>query len=67
MRISLQRILLVVLVGVAVLYFRYNAVDHRLTPSLAWDALLWLSSAGLVVVGFWTVWQKLASLVAAAL
>lgn len=61
-----QAIMLAAL-GVAVLYFRYNAVDHRLTPSLAWDALLWLSSTGLVVVGFWTVWQKLASLVAAAL
>ncbi|NBX26534.1 MAG: hypothetical protein EBQ99_10910 [Planctomycetes bacterium] len=31
--------------GVAVLYFRYAAVDERLAPARAWDALLWVSSA----------------------
>jgi hypothetical protein len=52
--------------GVAVLFFRYGAVDKRLVPSRAWDALLWVSSAGFVIVGLWTVWQKAAQLLAAA-
>ncbi len=60
-----QAIMLAAL-GIAVLYFRYAAVDRRLTPSRAWDALLWLSSAGLIVVGLWTVWQKAMQLLAAA-
>jgi Mn2+/Fe2+ NRAMP family transporter len=60
-----QAIMLAAL-GVAVLYFRYGAVDRRLAPSRAWDALLWVSSAGFVIVGLWTVWQKAAQLLAAA-
>lgn len=50
--------------GVAVLFFRYRGVDRRLVPSRGWDVLLWISSAGLVVVGLWTVWQKVAQLFA---
>jgi Mn2+/Fe2+ NRAMP family transporter len=46
--------------GVAVLYFRHRELDARLLPSRAWDLLLWLSSAGFILVGLWTVWQKLA-------
>ena len=59
-----QAIMLAAL-GVAVLWFRYGAVDPRLVPTPAWDVLLWLSSAGLVAVGLWTVWQKAAQLLAA--
>lgn len=59
-----QAIMLAAL-GVAVLYFRYNAVDRRLVPSRGWDALLWLSSAGFVMVGLWTVCQKVAQSLAA--
>lgn len=54
-----QAIMLAAL-GVAVLYLRYDAVDRRLVPSKAWDGLLWISSAGLVAVGLWTAWQRLA-------
>ena len=53
-----QAIMLAVL-GVAVLFFRHREFDPRLTPSRAWDLLLWLSSAGLIIVGLWTVWQKI--------
>jgi hypothetical protein len=49
-------------IGVAVLFLRYDAVDRRLVPSKAWDAFLWISSAGLVAVGLWTAWQRLALL-----
>jgi hypothetical protein len=48
--------------GVAVLHFRHREFDPRLKPSLAWDVLLWLSSIGFIVIGLWTLWQKLASL-----
>lgn len=53
--------------GVAVLFFRYGAVDSRLVPSKPWDLLLWLSSAGFIIVGLWTVWQKLQGIITAAL
>ena len=53
-----QSIMLAAL-GVAVLFFRHREFDPRLAPSRAWDLLLWLSSAGFIVVGLWTVWQKI--------
>jgi hypothetical protein len=49
---------------VAVLYFRYRSLDRRLQPSRAWDLLLWLSAIGLIAVGAWTVWQKVADVLA---
>jgi hypothetical protein len=48
--------------GVAVLHFRHRESDPRLAPSRAWDVLLWVSSIGFIVIGLWTLWQKLASL-----
>jgi Mn2+/Fe2+ NRAMP family transporter len=56
-----QAIMLAAL-GAAVLYFRYGAIDHRLAPSRPWDLLLWASSAGLIMVGLWTAWQKILSI-----
>ena len=52
--------------AVAVIFFRYRHADPRLVPSPAFDALLWVSAVGFVVVGAWTVWQKAAQLLAAA-
>lgn len=45
--------------GVAVIWFRHGPADPRLTPSFAWDLLLWASAAGFIIVGLWTVWQKI--------
>jgi hypothetical protein len=56
-----QAIMLAAL-GVAVLFFRHRDFDPRLTPSRAWDVLLWLCSAGFIVLGTWTLWQKVAAL-----
>jgi hypothetical protein len=56
-----QAIMLAAL-GVAVLFFRHRDFDARLTPSRGWDMLLWLSSAGFVLIGVWTLLQKVASL-----
>jgi len=43
--------LMLPLLGVAALYFRYRRCDARLVPGRLWDAGLWLSCAGLFVAG----------------
>jgi Mn2+/Fe2+ NRAMP family transporter len=48
--------LLLPMVGVGALYFRYTRTDPRLKPSLAWDAALVVSFLGLVVAGLWGAW-----------
>ncbi len=53
-----QAIMLAAL-AVAVIWFRYGELEPRLKPSPAWDALLWVSAAGFLAVGLWTVWEKL--------
>ena len=49
-------------IGVAVVYFRWRETDPRLAPSRGWDLLLAVSVAGLVTVGLWTMWEKLAQM-----
>jgi hypothetical protein len=61
---AMQAVMLAAL-GVAVLWFRYRAMEPRLTPSKPWDLLLWVSAAGFIMVGLWTVWQKLLGIMAA--
>ena len=48
----MQAIMLPML-GVAALYFRYRQSDHRLLPGRIWDIFLWLSVLGLLVAGGW--------------
>jgi hypothetical protein len=59
-----QAIMLAAL-AVAVLFFRYRAVDSRLVPAPAADVLLWLSCAGLVAIGGWALCQKLSEILTA--
>ena len=61
---AIQAVMLAAL-GVAVLWFRHGAMEPRLAPSRAWDLLLWLSAAGFIMVGLWTIWQKLQVIMAA--
>jgi uncharacterized membrane protein YfcA len=61
---AMQAVMLAAL-GAAVLWFRHGAMEPRLAPSRAWDLLLWLSAAGFIMVGLWTVWQKLQGIIAA--
>ena len=61
---AMQAVMLAAL-GVAVLWFRYRAMEPRLTPSKPWDLLLWVSAAGFIMVGLWTLWQKLLGIMAA--
>lgn len=45
------------MLGFAVLYFRYRRTDRALAPGRLWDAFLWLSSLGLLVVGAWSLYS----------
>ena len=54
-------------IAVAVLYFRYRELDPRLLPSKAWDVLLWISAVGFLIIGGWTIWQKLGDAVVSML
>ncbi|HEV7279432.1 MAG TPA: Nramp family divalent metal transporter [Pirellulaceae bacterium] len=52
-----QGLMLPMLAGAAV-YFRYRKTDERIRPrSRAWDALLWLSFAGMLITGLWTAFS----------
>lgn len=42
--------------GGAALYFRYKRLDRRLRPSIVWDIFLWISVAGLLVLGIWSIY-----------
>ena len=48
------------MLGVAVLYFRYRRNDESLGSSRLWDILLWVSCAGLFVAGAWSLFRTLA-------
>jgi Mn2+/Fe2+ NRAMP family transporter len=42
--------LMLPMLGVAALYFRYKRCDPRLKPNLLWDLMLWLSLVGFMIV-----------------
>lgn len=55
-----QGVMLPMLAGAA-LYFRYKRSVPGLAPGKAWDFMLWLSAAAMLVTGMWTVIDKLSS------
>jgi hypothetical protein len=46
------------MLGAAALYFRYYRLDTRLRPPVISDILLWLSFAGLLIIGVWSVYSN---------
>ncbi len=50
--------LMLPLLGIAALYFRYRAMDDRLRPGRMWDGLLWISCAGLLIAGVYIGWNQ---------
>jgi hypothetical protein len=54
----MQGIMLPMLAASA-LFFRYRRMDERISPTRIWDTLLWVSAAGMLVTGLWTVWSTL--------
>ena len=49
------------LIGIAVLFFRYKKCDPRLLPTKIWDACLWISFIGFAIIGLYQVYAKLFS------
>jgi hypothetical protein len=41
------------MLGIAALWFRYRRCDARIAPGRLWDICLWLSIAGLFIAGIW--------------
>jgi Mn2+/Fe2+ NRAMP family transporter len=52
---GLAQAIMLPLLGVAVLHFRFRRSDRRLRPGRLWDALLLLSCLGFFVVGAWAI------------
>jgi Mn2+/Fe2+ NRAMP family transporter len=52
--------LMLPLLGVAALYFRYRRCDARLVPSRLWDIGLWISCAGLFLAGGYALYTTVA-------
>ena len=48
---GVMQALLLPMLGCAALYYRYKHCDKRLRPSLIWDACLWVSFVGFLIVG----------------
>lgn len=60
---GLMQAIMLPMLAVASLYFRYRRVDSRILPGKAWDAFLWLSAFGMLITGSWAVWSKIAPMV----
>ena len=56
---GLSQAIILPMVGIAALYFRYKRADEQLKPGTAWDIFLWISFAGFVLVGVVTIISKL--------
>lgn len=50
------------MLGAAGLFFRYLRCDDRIRPGKFWDALLWLSVAGLFIAGGWGLFGSAAKI-----
>ena len=59
---GLMQAIMLPMLAVAALYFRYRRSDERLMPSLGWDFGLWVSSAGLFLAGGWAFIDKISGL-----
>jgi Mn2+/Fe2+ NRAMP family transporter len=54
----MQAIMLPML-AVAGLYFRYRRTDRRITPGFVWDTFLWISAIGMFIAGVWAAFAQL--------
>lgn len=50
---GLAQALMLPIIGIGSLFFRYRMTDRRLQPSKLWDIMLILSCVGLLIVGIW--------------
>ncbi|MBG99439.1 MAG: transmembrane Mn(2+) transporter [Solibacterales bacterium] len=56
---GLVQALMLPLMGLAALHFRYREIDRRLMPGRWWDRMLLLSSLGLFIAGGWLAFSTL--------
>ena len=43
---------------------QFTLSQYSPPPARAWNASLWLSSTGFLIIGGWTIWQKLGDVAA---
>lgn len=48
------------MLALAALYFRYQKIVDGLRPGSWWDAFLWISGGAMLITGGWTIYQELA-------
>ncbi|RCH54984.1 transmembrane Mn(2+) transporter [Mucilaginibacter hurinus] len=53
--------LMLPMLGFAALTFRYRYMVDDLKPGRLWDVFLWISCAGMFVVGFWVIYSEVFS------
>ncbi len=46
------------MLGIAALYFRYRRCDPKLKPGRLWDVMLWVSGAAFAIAGGWWLYSK---------
>ena len=56
---GLMQALMLPMLAIAGLYFRFRRNDTRLEPGRVWDACLWVSAIGMSVAGIWALISKL--------
>ena len=59
---GLLNALMLPVMAVSALYFRYKCSDPRVAPNKAWDAFLAVSALGLIGSGTYTAWLKISGL-----
>jgi len=56
---GVMQALMLPMLGCAALYYRYYYGDRRLQPGIVWDACLWISFVGFLVVGVYLAWGQI--------
>lgn len=62
---GLMQSIMLPMLAAAALYFRYFRTDSRIAPGKLWDAMLWLSSLGLLIAGAFGAWDGIAKAIRA--
>ena len=56
---GLMQAMMLPMLAIAALFFRYRRCDARLAPGRTWDLFLWISAIGMFVAGVWAAWSKI--------
>jgi Mn2+/Fe2+ NRAMP family transporter len=57
---GLMQAIMLPMLALAALFFRYRRCDERIRPGRVWDYFLWISAIGMTVAGLWALFDKLA-------